>query len=381
MGVPSGLLRATQAVTAFAPTVMTQSGRWVKLTEESAQALKQAADPTMGALRNADGKFFHILKLDKGGPVTPATLLSVSNVAVAMAAYAEAQELKAYLAQMNATIDAIYRSDLAQQLGVVEGQRAILDEALAVFESVGTVSDVTWTKVSQCAVTLHQLQSTALHQLRMAAEELEQCRKHDKNLDEALSTARKSVPIALASLAEALRLQANSDVLELARVEATHPEQLADHQTGLSQSRQQRREEILSRLKPLTEELMRAGAIPRGTVVSRPFLARSIARDVQSAGSDVATFAHAADFPEIEAIRPGDIDWTDTVSQLVDETSDAVRTKVKDAGRGARFGAGRVLGGTAKVMAAAAYRTGDAADKVAHRHEREAAPEDDPSEH
>ena len=158
------------------------SGRWVKLTAESAAAVKDyglMATKTPGvshAMIGRPGEIQRWIQVSRA----PGALLAGPLVLPALATMMQQQamqqqmdEIVEYLQQINAKVDDILRSQKDAVLADMIGVDLIIEEALTVRKQVGRVSEVTWSKVQSTSMTIARTQAYALRQLDAIADKLE----------------------------------------------------------------------------------------------------------------------------------------------------------------------------------------------------------------
>ncbi|MGV9337406.1 hypothetical protein [Streptomyces sp. NPDC003688] len=315
-GLPSkdlGLPRLGSALGAVAGAaqagseIAANSGRWVKLTERSAQALKKY--PLMkgshaGANRavlTENGKIKGLLELAR----TPGSLLSnpalLAGAAGLMAQLAMQQtmdEITDYLAAIDEKVDDVLRAQKDGVLADMIGAGFVIEEALTVREQVGRVSEVTWSKVQGTSVTIARTQAYALRQLDALAEKMEQKTKIG-DLARVSRDAESAVREWLAVLARCFQLHDAIGVLELDRVLEASPDELDRHRVGLRAARQNRME-LISRS---TERLMARMDAAVGTANTKVLLHPTTAPAVVHSSNQVAVAV--VDFNERLGIERG----------------------------------------------------------------------------
>jgi hypothetical protein len=151
-------------------------------------------------------------------------------------------EIVGYLQEINEKVDDVLRGQKDAVLADMIGVDLIIEEALAVRDQVGRVSEVTWSKVQATGMTIARTQAYALRQLDVIAEKLEKA-----NLGEVAKAAKEAEPRVrewLAVLARTFQLQDGVSVLELDRVLDASPGELDSHRLGLTTARQNRLELI-----------------------------------------------------------------------------------------------------------------------------------------
>ncbi|WOQ17114.1 hypothetical protein [Raineyella sp. W15-4] len=232
--------------------VAANSGRWVKLTAESAEAVRKyglMATKTPGvshAMIGQPGDIKRWLQIAQapsallGGPFA---LTALSTMMQQRAMQQQMDEIVKYLQEINEKVDDILRGQKDAVLADMIGVDLIIEEALTVRDQVGRVSEVTWSKVQATSMTLARTQAYALRQLDVIAEKLE--KKSDiGDIARATKDAEPKVREWLAVLARTFQLQDGVSVLELDRVLDASPEELESHRLGLTAARRSRLELI-----------------------------------------------------------------------------------------------------------------------------------------
>lgn len=231
-----------------AANVAANSGRWVKLTAESAEAVKKFGlmpTKTPGvkhAMIGDPGDVKQWLQIVKAPSVLltgPFALTALSTMMQQRAMQHQMDEITEYLQEINEKVDDILRNQKDAVLSDMIGVDLIVEDALTVRDHVGRVSEITWSKVQASGMTLARTQAYALRQLDTVAEKLE--KKAD--LGEIAKATRNAEPRIhewLRVLARTVQLQDGVSILELDRVFDTTPEDLAAHRLGLSTARQNR---------------------------------------------------------------------------------------------------------------------------------------------
>lgn len=278
LGLPrlGSLLSDGSAALHAGSTIAAGSGRWVRLTKESAKALKQF-EPMKGssadvarAVVTKNGKITGILEFAR----TPASLLTnpavLAGAAGLMAQLAMQQtmdEITDYLAAIDKKVDDVLRAQKDAVLAEMIGVGLVIEEAMTVREQVGRVSDVTWSKVQAAPMSIAQTQAYALRQLDGLAEKVEQASKVG-DLVQATKAAAVAAEEWLAVLARCFQLQDGVAVLELDRVLDADPAELDHHRVGLRAARDKR----LDLIARCTEHLLARMAAAAGTANAKVLL-------------------------------------------------------------------------------------------------------------
>jgi hypothetical protein len=270
---------SSAAAIEVAANVAANSGRWVKLTAESAEAVKKfglMATKTPGvshAMIGDPGNVKQWLQIAKAPSVLlagPFALTALSTMMQQRAMQHQMDEITEYLQEINEKVDDILRNQKDAVLSDMIGVDLIIEDALTVRDHVGRVSEITWSKVQASGMTLARTQAYALRQLDTVAEKLQ--KKAD--LGEIAKATRNAEPRIhewLRVLARTVQLQDGVSILELDRVLDATPEDLAAHRLGLSTARQNRLALITRStariLSQMNETVQRANA----SVLLNPF--------------------------------------------------------------------------------------------------------------
>lgn len=267
----------TAGVQAAAATAA-DSGRWVKLTEESAQKVKKYGlmptkeDGVSHAMIGKPGQVKSWLQLDKGPGVVPTNPALLANAPALMAQLAMQQamdEITDYLAVIDAKLDDVLRAQKDTVMAKMIGVGLQIDEAMTIREHVGRVNEVTWSKVQDTAGTIADTQAYALRQLDALAEKLER----KSTVAELMKTAQEAETKTrewLAVLARCFQLQEGIAVLELDRVMETAPEDLDGHRLGLRAARDNRLNTISQSTLGLLSRMHSAAGTANSKVLFNP---------------------------------------------------------------------------------------------------------------
>ncbi|MHA6668541.1 hypothetical protein ACX3O0_06680 [Homoserinimonas sp. A447] len=259
--------------------IAANSGRWVKLTARSAEAVKKyGLMPTKSpgvshAMIGDPGDIKQWLQIVQAPSILlsgPFALTALSTMMQQRAMQQQMDEIVEYLQEINEKVDDILRNQKDAVLADMIGVDLIIDDALTVRDHVGRVSEVTWSKVQATGMTLARTQAYALRQLDTIAEEL----KKKADLGEIAKATEEAEPRIhewLGVLARTVLLQDGVSILELDRVLDATPDDLETHRLGLSRARQNRLELIARStariLSQMNETVQRANA----AVLLNPF--------------------------------------------------------------------------------------------------------------
>ncbi|MBK7821587.1 MAG: hypothetical protein IPJ61_11065 [Tessaracoccus sp.] len=302
------------------------SGRWMKLTEESAFAaqLLPMVDRSGGkyvqaTLRAPNGQFAKNLQFVRNPNLlgNPAMLAGVSGLMAQAAMQQAMEEIKDYLAAIEEKVDDVLRAQKDGVLADMIGVDFLIEEAMTIREQVGRVSEVTWSKVQATTATIARTQAYSLRQLDALAEKVESKAKIGelaKSAKEAAVTVREW----LAVLARCFELQDAIAVLELDRVLDASPEELDQHRLGLRTARDNRMALIARSTGGLLERMQAAAVASNVKVVLHPVATREVVNSSNHVASSVSDFHVSLGIEssrsELEAKR-----WSAAVGEVKDQ--------------------------------------------------------------
>jgi hypothetical protein len=243
-----------------AADVAANSGRWVKLTKESAAAVDEHGfmdTKTPGVRWLMAGKPGDISKWlsTETGPITsaaanPETLAGLNslipNAAGAMAQMERKQELKEItelLSAIDGKLDDVRRAQRDGVLAKLDGVSFAIREAMSIRETTGHVSGPSWSKVQHLTAEIAEIESSALRALDALASKAESAQKVG-DLAKRSAEMVSEVDVWLSVLARCFQLHEEAAVLELDHVSEVAPPDLDGHRLALRESRDGLRERI-----------------------------------------------------------------------------------------------------------------------------------------
>lgn len=287
--------------------IAANSGRWVKLTEESAQAVKKFGwmdTKTPGVSHAMVGQpgdikqWIQIVKSPGSMASNPAMLVGAAGVMAQFAMQQQMNEITDYLATIDEKLDAVLRAQTNQVLARLDGVDLAVREAMSVREAVGRVSEVTWSKVQNSAQTIHETQGYAWRQLGDLADKIEEKNKI-RDLAEAAKEAEAEVQKWLVVLARCFELHDAVGVLELDRVLDASPDELDRHRLGLKSARRDRLKLISERTEHLLGRMNAAVGMANSKVLFNPKQSPALVKS----SNHVAAGVH--EFHELLGIESG----------------------------------------------------------------------------
>ncbi|WP_084104453.1 hypothetical protein [Demequina sp. NBRC 110056] len=284
------------AVATTGSQIAESSGRWIKLTEKSAQALK-VSDTMTGsapgvsrAVLTHNGKVSGILEFATTSGRTlanPAVLTGVSGLMAQMAMQQAMDEITDYLKVFDAKVDDVLRAQKDAVLADMIGVGVQLEEAVLVRDQVGRMPEINWSKVQAAPGAIARTQAHALRQLDAKAEKLERA-KTVGDIAKATRDVERDVEEWLAVLARCFQLQDALGVLELDRALDAAPEELDDHRTALRAARSARLATIGRATERVVERIGAAAGVANAKVLLHPTAARTVVASGNEVTSAVA---------------------------------------------------------------------------------------------
>lgn len=324
-GRVASVLRSGLAIAEALSTAAESSGRWVKLTKESADAMKKFGlmdTGTAGVQHAMVGKpgsikqWVQVVSAPQSIASNPALLSGAAGVMAQLAMQQMVEEITDYLAAIDRKLDAVLRAQMNEVLARMDGIDLLLREASSVRESVGRVSDVSWSKLQHSSSVILETQAFALRQLADLARSLEDASKIDDLADVADQASREAKKW-LNILARCVQLHDSLAVIELDRVMADNPDELERHLVGLRAARQQRTELFEGATESLLDRLRSAVGTANSKVLLNPLRAPAVVRSSNEVAESVVAFREVlsieSERQSAEARR-----WLDAASEAWD---------------------------------------------------------------
>ena len=297
----SSLLSAGSKAAGVASTLTANSGRWVKLSEESVQKINDfglmkgsRVGLTRAIVQADDGKIKSIVEFSSGALANPALLSGAAGLMAQMAMKQAMDEITEYLAIIDAKVDDVLRAQKDAVFADMIGVGFALDEAITLRDQVGRVSEVTWSKVQTTSMTVARTQGYALRQLDALAEKLE---KKTRVVDRATLSKEAETKIIewLAVLARCIQLQDAFTILELDRVMDASPDELDKHRLALRDARKKRLGLIAQSTESLMARLDAAAGDANTKVLLHPLAAKTVVEARNSVAGAVLEFQRRLD--------------------------------------------------------------------------------------
>jgi hypothetical protein len=329
LGLPRlGAVLSTGAAAAQAGSeIAANSGRWVKLTKESAQladkyGLRKSSKTGLstGVLKGNGGQVKGFVQFARGpGSVlaNPALLAGAAGIMAQVAMQQTMDEIIEFLATIDEKLDDVLRAQEDAVWADMIGVGFDIDEAMTIREHAGRVNEVTWSKLQATSATIARTQAYALRQLDALAEKLERKAKIG-DLAKVAKEAESKVQGWLVVLARCFQLQEAIAVLELDRVLDAAPDDLDGHRLGLKASRQKRLDTISRSTERLMARMDAAAGTANTKVLLHPTTSPAVVQSREHVASVVADFQGRLGIESgrqsLEAKR-----WVDAASEVRDK--------------------------------------------------------------
>ena len=318
-----------------ASDAMVESGRWVKLTKESAELVAKygtngkKGNLFSGVARRKNGNIVKHLQFTKADQLNPAMLTGISGVMAQMALEQAVSEITDYLKEIDAKLDDLLRDQKDQTVSKLAGISHMIDETMLIYQQVGSISETTWSKVSGCPQDIATIQAYAIAKIKGLTEKVE--REQDpKQVRPLTQQIRQEIHQWLGMLASAVKMQDQVSCIELARVCQGEPEQLEAHKKGIVLARNKRLEEIEQSLNALGEQLEAKANTVGGQVLLNPYSSPHAIANIESITGDLNAFANTLQLRHIHLqvlLNAGN-----QAAHAVQDTGNAIAKGVQDTG-------------------------------------------------
>lgn len=274
-----------------------RSGRYVKLTKESAAQLKSEGfmeTKTKGVSYAMFGRPGDVSKWveveNTAGAVltSPAMLAGAAGLMAQFARQAEAQELKALLLRMDSKLDDVRRRQRDEVLARLDRAVESVDEALAIREHGGD-SKTAWDKVVAESGTIAQTRADALRALESLADKVEGITSVGR-LAKAITEVEKETALWLTVLARTFQLDNEYKILEIDRVIESAPSKLEYHRRALDETLGKRHQILVEKTQHLITRMEKAGEFARANVILHAGAAGAIIDSANQIGAAVEEF-------------------------------------------------------------------------------------------
>lgn len=329
----------------MAGNIAENNGKWLKLTDESAAALRRFGPSigrdsklVQGVVRADKGKIAKHLEFvpNASSMLSPAMLTGAAGIMAQVAMEQQMAEITDYLEKIDKKLDDVLQGQKDSILAGLDGVAGIINEAMMVRQNTGRVSDVTWSKVQGTAETIAATQATVLRKLNGITKKLES-KKNVGDLLEVVESTRSDLSELLAVLAQTVQLQDALGVIELDRVIEDSPGDLDTHRIGLQIARDARVNAITEATNTLLDRIQQAASLSNGQVVRQFINAPKLFKESKQTANKIVrlqnTLGVEGETTDIESKA-----WKQALAEVRDDTAGkAVKVAVEGKELGERL--------------------------------------------
>lgn len=292
----SSVAQGAAAVIEGAVDIAESSGRWVKLTEESAKLVREFGfmDTKTPGIKHAmignPGAIGKWLQVDArvGAIITnPAVLAGAAGVMAQVARQSEMKEIKAYLAQIDAKVSEVLRAQKDAELSKLAGARRTIESAMSVRAAQGgRIDPTTWSTVQDRVGVVDDLISWALISLKRVEDKVDAATSI-RGRAKLATGLQQEVEELLAVIAHGFELQAALEVLRLDRVMEDSPSLVNEQRLALEADRLGRRASIIDATAHLLARLDEAAEAVNANVLLHSPSARKVTKMANRVAKEV----------------------------------------------------------------------------------------------
>ncbi|MDO4918788.1 hypothetical protein [Kocuria sp.] len=303
--VPASILGRIAAVIQGVEGLELQRGRWFKADAESAEWLAKNGVKNLGSgvVRIKDisgapgnpGQIAKHLTVMPAGLLTPAAPAILAAAALQLSLQSSLDAMRMYLESMDQKLDDLLRQRKIETVGQLNGISWILQEAAELCEGTGQVTAMSWSTVQGTGLALATAQAECLGQLKDVAVRVGRHRGDTDALAGAIATGQQDVTFWLAVLGQAMKLQDQYHVLQLARITTQEPMELDDSRRAIATSRTKRGEQVVDAVRDISSTLQQLSDLSDLNRVANPLTSRRVTRAANAIASDLEKFVEYAD--------------------------------------------------------------------------------------
>lgn len=354
-----------------AGNAMAESGRWIKLTKESAELVAKYGKNCKkgpfqaGVVRQPNERIIKHLQFTQPGQLNPAMLTGISGVMAQMALEQVVSEITDYLKEIDAKLDDLLRDQKDQTVSKLAGISHMIDETMFIYQQVGSISATTWSKVSGCPQDIATIQAYAIAKIKGLTEKVER-EQNPKQVRPLTQQIRQEIHQWLGMLASAVRMQDQVSCIELARVCQEEPEQLEAYKKGIVLARNKRLAEIEQSLNALGRQLETKAGIVGGKVLLNPYSSPHTIANIESITSDLNAFASTLQLEHIHLHVEDGPTWIEAAGKAIDDTGKALQNARQQTAHAVQDVGNAIAKGAQGTGAAVAKGMQDTGNQAAH---------------
>ncbi|QJC22379.1 hypothetical protein [Arcanobacterium buesumense] len=329
------ILSSLGSISSLGGLVTQESGRWVKLTEESAKLVAERggiANVPAGVVRQDNGQIIKHIKFDQTGlmDLNPASFVSFGMYMQQMALQQQLEEIQEYLVTIDKKLDTLIRDQHDRVISEIFGLQMRVDEAAEIAQNVGELGDIAWSKIDDAEKVLAEAQAYALRKIEYLRKEISKT-EFSSELQRLMNTAVEDVPQWMLVCAHALKIGDQVALLELEKVQHDTPQAYLAHRHAKKRARQRRLQLITDGISVWGEMLVAKAEEARDNKLLHPITADAVISDAESIARDTQNILRVlADQEMVLDVgeRPA---WLTVASNFVSEKSDSISRTAEEA--------------------------------------------------
>lgn len=326
-----------------AAKVSSESGRWVKLTKDSAKLLEKygkAGAIQPGVVQKSNGQIVKWLRFeDPRQPFSPAMATGVAGMMTQMALEQAIQEITDYLKSIDEKVGELLQDQKDQTVADLIGVVFEVDEAAAIRDKTGTLSDAAWSKLAPCAQTTSRALGHALTKLQGISDKLSRAESVEK-IERALDTAKDDVPTWLVMVSRAVQTRGKLPVIELERTYAKLPEVLEEHRLGIVEAKRERLGKVKARIDALREVFELSADRAREEKLLHPFAVDSVLATLDLLMEQTSQLSKGLDIEMDEKVIERASEWLDVAGKFAGDVASGAANGAQQLGGAITDGAG-----------------------------------------
>lgn len=194
-----------------------------------------------------------------------------------------------------------------------------VDEAAAIRDKTGTLSDAAWSKLAPCAQTTSRALGYALTKLQSISGKLSRAESVDK-IERVPDAAKDDVPTWLVMVSGAVQARDKLSVIELERTYAELPEVTKEYRMGIVEAKRERLGKVKAR-DALREVLELSADRVRGEKLLHPFAVNDVLETLDSPMEQTSQFSKGLDIETDEKVIERAPEWIDIAGKFAGDVA------------------------------------------------------------
>lgn len=214
-----------------------------------------------------------------------------------------------------------------------------VDEAVAIRDKTGTLSDAAWSKLAPRAQTTSRTLGYALTKLQGTSDKLSRVESVDK-IEHVLDTAKDDVLTWLIMISRAVQARDKLSVIELERAYVKLPEVLEEHRTGIVEARREQLGKVKARIDALREVFELSADRVGEEKLLHPFAVDSVLATLDSLMEQTSQFSKGLDIEMDEKVIECAPEWLDVAGKFAGDVASGAASGAQQIGGAIADGVG-----------------------------------------